>query len=337
MRLERHGSGSWSDASDGVAVALGVFDGVHVGHRHVLTMLAERAGSLGVPPAVLTFDPHPLEVVAPDRAPRLLTTVEHRIELFGRLGIGLTAVLRFDDEVRDVTPAAFASGALADDLGARLVVVGEDFRFGRDRTGHVGLLAELGEGLGFRLEVVPLVGADRPWSSTRIRTMVGEGDVRGAAEALGRPHEVWGTVVRGDRRGHRVGFPTANLAVDRHIALPANGVYAVTVGHDALEALRGVANVGVRPTFGGGEDTAPVVEAHLLDAEDPDLYGDDLRVRFVERLRRERPFDGIEALRAQIREDVGAAREALERLHGRGGLGGRGTAPRRRATGNQGD
>jgi len=307
--IERRGPGDWGGAADGAAFALGVFDGVHVGHRHVLAMLARRAAELGVPPAVLTFDPHPLEIVAPQHAPALLTTIAHRIELFSEAGVDLTAVLGFDEAVRDVSPTAFVADTLAADLHARLVVVGEDFRFGRDRTGHVGLLAELGEVHRFEVEVVPLVGGDRPWSSTRIRQMVAAGDVAAARAALGRPHEVWGTVVEGDHRGSGIGFPTANLATHPRAALPANGVYAVTVGHDAAEALPGVANVGVRPTF--GDDERPVVEAHVLDGEH-DLYGDEIRVRFMDRIRDERRFDGIEALTEQIAEDVRTARTLLQ-------------------------
>ena len=307
--IERRGPGNWDVAGDGAAVALGVFDGVHVGHRHVLAMLARRAERLDVPPVVLTFDPHPLEVVAPEHAPALLTTLDHRIELFADAGVDLTAVLVFDEAVRDVSPTAFVADTLADDLGARLVVVGEDFRFGRDRTGHVGLLAELGQAHGFEIDVVPLVGGDRPWSSTRIRQMIAAGDVAAARAALGRPHEVWGIVVEGDRRGSGIGFPTANLETHPRAALPANGVYAVTVGHEAAEAMPGVANVGVRPTFGG--DERPVVEAHVLGG-DHDLYGDEIRVRFVDRIRDERRFDGIEALKTQIAHDVEAARKLLQ-------------------------
>jgi riboflavin kinase/FMN adenylyltransferase len=309
MTVERRGPGSWEDAAGGVALALGVFDGVHVGHRHVLATLRRRADGLGVPPGVLTFDPHPLEVVAPEHAPPLLTTLEHRIELFAEAGVALTAVLAFDEAVRDVAPTAFVGETLAGDLRARLVVVGEDFRFGRDRTGHVGLLAELGEGHGFEVEVVPLVGGDRPWSSTRIRQMVAAGDVGAARAALGRPHEVWGKVVEGDRRGSTIGFPTANLDTHPRAALPANGVYAVTVGHHAAEALAGVANVGLRPTFGG--DERPVVEAHVLDGEH-DLYGDEIRVRFIDRIRDERRFDGVDALTEQIEKDVHTARRLLQ-------------------------
>lgn len=307
MKVLRGRPGSW--ASDGVAraFAIGVFDGVHLGHRYVLKMLRDHAAAAGMEPGVLTFDPHPLAVVAPAGAPAMLTGIEHRIELLGDLGMELIAVLEFDEPVRNWSPATFITETIAGALAAQVVVVGEDFRFGRDRTGHVGLLQEMGTALGFETVIVPLVGEDRPVSSTRIREMIAAGDVTGAAAALARPHELWGEVVPGDARGRSIGTPTANLAVPPAIAVPAAGVYAVTVGRTADEALSGVANIGTRPTFGGEGLT---VEAHLLDF-DGDLYGQTLRVRFVGRIRDEQRFDGPDALVAQIRDDIEAAREIL--------------------------
>lgn len=304
--LDGHPS-EWPPADARRAVAIGVFDGIHIGHRHVLETLCTRAAESGLEPCVLTFDPHPLAVVAPDHAPKMLTSIGHRIELLGALGVHTVAVVTFDQEVRSWSPAAFTSDLLVGALGAELVVVGEDFRFGRDRTGHVGLLREMGSALGFETEVVPLVGSDRPVSSTRIREMISLGDVAGAAEALGRAHEVAGTVVEGDGRGKGIGVPTANVEVPSPFAIPGRGVYAVRAGRDATESMPGVANVGVRPTFGGDVE---VLEVHVFD-RDLDLYGRELRVRFVARIRDERAFPDVEALVAQIARDIDTARAAL--------------------------
>ena len=295
--------------SDGVAraVTVGVFDGVHLGHRHIVRVLGERAAADGLEPAVITFDPHPLAVVTPDRAPAMLTGIEHRIELLGSLGVELVAVLPFDETVRAWSAEAFVGETIAGALRAGLVVVGTDFRFGRGRAGDVDLLAELGEASGFGVEVVPLVGDDLPVSSTRIREMIAGGEVAVAAEALGRPHELWGEVVAGDGRGRSIGVPTANLAVAPGMALPGRGVYAATAGRAREEAIPAVANVGTRPTFDGEDVT---VEAHLLEF-DEDLYGEVLRLRFVDRIRDEQRFEGPEELVEQIRRDIERAHEIL--------------------------
>lgn len=307
MRLLTGSPSTWHAGSGTVALAIGVFDGIHVGHRHVLGVLRARARELGLESGVVTFDPHPLAVVAPDRVPPMLTTIEQRLELLEELGIDLAAVVAFDDDVRMLSPAAFVTELLAGRLGAGLVVVGEDFRFGKDRTGHVGLLREMGTALGFATEVVPLVGGDAPVSSTRIRAMIANGDVAGAALALARPYELRGPVVPGDGRGRQIGVPTANVAAAPGIALPRRGVYAAWCGRSADEAIAGVVNVGVRPTFGGGIE---MVEAHLLGFEG-DLYGSDLRVRFVDRIRDEQRFDSVDDLVAQIARDVERARTLL--------------------------
>lgn len=291
------------------AVTIGVYDGLHRGHRHVISILRGAAAAHGgLECAVVTFDPHPLAVVAPDRAPRLLTSVEHRLELLAEAGLDLAAVLPFDEAMRQHTSAHFAATVLSAALRARLVVVGEDFRFGHQRTGNVASLAELGDAHGFTLQVVPLVGGQAPVSSTRVRALVAAGDLAGAAEALGRPHEVRGAVVAGDGRGRGLGFPTANVAVPAGLARPPAGVYAVRVGRRGEPLLPGVANLGTRPTFAGGD--GETLEVHLLD-HPGDLYGEALRVAFVARLRDERRFDGPEDLVRQIRADVAAARAVL--------------------------
>jgi riboflavin kinase / FMN adenylyltransferase len=288
------------------ALTIGVFDGLHVGHRRVLGEVTRRARSLDLETCVLTFDPHPLAVVAPGNAPRLLTTIEHRIELLESVGIEVVAVVPFDDEVRTWNPSAFVD-LVVEGLGAALVVVGEDFRFGRDRAGDVEVLRGLGAPRGLEVDVVPLVGGESPVSSTRIREMIADGDVVGAAGALDRHHEVRGVVVEGDGRGRTIGVPTANVSVSPEAALPGRGVYAVRAAVEPADWMPGVANIGVRPTFGGD---AEVVEVHLLDRE-RDLYGETLRVRFIERIRDEQRFPDAEALVARIGLDMVEARRVL--------------------------
>ncbi len=307
MRVLRGDYDGWVPPEGGAAVAVGVFDGVHRGHQAVLAGLREQAAELGgLPATVLTFDRHPLEVVAPDRAPRLLTDPDRKVELLGELGVDTVAVLTFDERARGLTPEEFAADVLVGGLGASLVAVGADFRFGKDRSGDVDELRDLGLGLGYYVEEVALLGDGAPVSSTRIRAAVAAGDVESAAGDLGRFFELAGRVVEGDRRGAAVGFPTANLAVALNLLIPARGVYAAWA--DVADGTwPAVVNVGVRPTFGGD---AEVVEAHLLDFAG-DLYGATLRLRFVTRLRDERRFAGIEELSAQIGRDVEAGRLAL--------------------------
>jgi riboflavin kinase/FMN adenylyltransferase len=307
VRVLRGHPTDWDVGPERTALAVGVFDGVHLGHRHVLGALVQRARERGIASGVVTFDPHPLSIVAPERVPPMLTTIEQRLELLEGLGVEVVAVVAFDDELRIWSPATFVTDLLAGSLHAATVVVGEDFRFGRDRTGHVGLLRELGMGLGFETEVVPLVGGDQPISSTRIRAMIAAGDVAGATAALGRPHEVRGIVVPGDGRGRSIGIPTANVAPRPGIAMPRRGVYAVRAGRTADEDRAGVANVGVRPTFAGSDE---VLEVHLLDL-DEDLYGAELRVRFHDRIRDEERFESVDALVRQIGGDVEEARRLL--------------------------
>jgi riboflavin kinase / FMN adenylyltransferase len=307
MRVLHGHPSTWDPDGTRRAVAVGVFDGLHAGHRHVLRDMADRARAAALETCVVTFDPHPLAVVAPEHAPRMLTTVEQRIELLEELDVDLVAVVPFDDEVRSWSPASFVTDLLVGGLGAVLVVVGEDFRFGRDRTGHVGLLREMGAALGFETDIVSLVGDDSPLSSTRIRELIAAGDVASAARLLERHHEVIGVVVEGDGRGRTIGVPTANVAVAAEVALPAHGVYAVLAAPVPGEWVSGVANIGVRPTFGGD---AEVLEVHMLDRE-LDLYGETLRVRFVDRIREERRFPDADALVAQIWADIEEARHLL--------------------------
>jgi len=291
------------------AVAIGVFDGVHRGHQAVIEDLVEGAAALGLCPIALTFDPHPLEFLAPERAPRLLGSIEHRVELLGRLGVEIVGVLPFPI-IRDLAPAVFATEVLSDRLMARQVAVGADFRFGRDREGDLTLLTEAGARAGFEVKAVSLVTAagGEVVSSSQIRSMLEQGEVEAAERMLGRPFELRGPVIHGDARGRAIGFPTANLHIPDRLAVPAYGVYAAWAHWEGLERPA-VVNIGVRPTFGKDGRT---VEAHLLGF-DGDLYGVEMTLRFVERIRPEVRFDGVEALVAQIGRDVQAAAAILGR------------------------
>jgi riboflavin kinase / FMN adenylyltransferase len=298
-------------------VAIGNFDGVHRGHRAVLLDTAGDAERRGLKPAVLTFSPHPS--VALGRAePPVLTRLARKLELFARIAPAIEPLVeRFDLAFAAQSPAEFAERVLASRLFARVVVVGQNFRFGKARQGDFDALVRLGERLGFETRTHRLVGdADGPWSSTRIREALGKGDLAAATEMLGRPHMISGVVVAGDRRGRTIGFPTANLG-EVEEALPPWGVYAVLVDREeasggAAALARGVANIGVRPTVTPGE-TRPSVEVHLFDWSG-DLYGAKLRVHLIERLRPEQRFAGLDALKAQIARDAAAARARLSAL-----------------------
>lgn len=292
------------------AVAIGVFDGVHRGHQAVLRHLTERAREIDGRPIALTFDPHPLEFLDPNRAPDLLTTIDQRATVMESCGVEIMGVLPFQ-QIRDLDPTLFAVEILSLRLNARWLTVGENFRFGRDRTGDADLLRQVGEQQGFALDVVSMVGEEsEPISSTRIRALLAAGDVAGAAELLGRRFELEGPVVHGESRGAAIGFPTANLHIPERMAVPANGVYAVfaTV---AGRRHRAVVNIGVRPTFGINTRT---VEAHIIDF-DEDIYGEEVALEFVAHLRAERRFEGLESLVAQIGEDLRQAVAILESVH----------------------
>jgi riboflavin kinase/FMN adenylyltransferase len=293
----------------GSAVTIGVYDGVHRGHQTVLSDLAQRAEALGVAQrAVLTFDRHPLSLVAPERVPRLLTTIEQRLEILESLGVDLVGILPFD-EIRDMDAKDFVDQVLLRALGAKLVVIGTNFRFGRDRAGDVAALRKQGTHHGFEVDAVELLRGDGATvSSSAIRSLLAVGDVEGAEHALGRPFELRGLVVAGDGRGRALGFPTANLSFSKELAVPAVGVYAVWVNVGG-RSIPGVANVGVRPTFGGEVLT---VEAHLMGFED-DLYGQTLAVEFKYRLRDELRFSGVDELAIQISRDAGEASRRLQR------------------------
>ncbi len=295
-------------------VTIGVFDGVHRGHQRIVARAVQAAAELGLPVVVVTFDPHPDEVVRPGTHPPLLCTARREWQLLAGLGVDAVLVIPFTLEFSRLGPDEFVRAVLVDRLHAARVVVGENFRFGHKAAGDVELLAELGEKYEFTAEGVPLLTENGVTvSSTGIRAMLAEGDVAGAAHDLGRPHRVEGVVVRGHQRGRALGFPTANLETLPHTAIPADGIYVgwlTQLDTDGAELDRWPAaiSVGTNPTFDGRERT---VEAYALDRDDLDLYGDHVAVDFVARLRATVKFASVDELIAQMRADVDDARRVL--------------------------
>jgi riboflavin kinase/FMN adenylyltransferase len=279
-------------------VAIGVFDGVHKGHRAVI----EEADT------VLTFDPHPLSVINPDAAPKLIMPFDVKRDVIDGLGVDELVIIQFDKEFMKIPAEEFISRILVEQLGATKVSVGENFRFGAKAKGTPKMLAERDE---FETRVVPLVEVDgETVSSTRVRALVAAGEVDAAMRCLGAPFMVEGKVVEGDQRGRELGFPTANLVPDDRLVVPGHGVFAAFAnGHPAA------VNVGIRPTFETGRGL--LIEAYLIDF-DADLYGQNLRVAFVSRLRGERRFPSVEDLIAQMHRDVAEAREITARYQDRG-------------------
>ncbi len=289
----------------GSVVVIGNFDGVHRGHQAVLTQARSIADEQGLRCVVLTFDPHPSEVLGRGKKPRL-ASVERRVELLHRHGADEVIVEPFTLELAAYSPERFAKEILVARLEAKVIVVGSNFRFGAKRVGDIGTLAELGKDLGFEARPAEVAGdAKGPFSSTRVREAIAAGNLAEANEVLGRPHSISGVVVQGDKLGRTIGFPTANLG-DIPEILPPNGVYAVRVEQkqDGSEHL-GVCNIGVRPTVSQGLQLR--IEVHLLDF-DADLYGQTLRVEIVGRIREERKMAGLDALKAQIAKDIDVAR-----------------------------
>ncbi|MBO6235209.1 MAG: bifunctional riboflavin kinase/FAD synthetase [Schwartzia sp.] len=289
----------------GCVVAVGTFDGVHIGHRDLLSRAVSLAQDTGVPCVVFTFQNHPLSVLAPDRVPPSLSSPEERCRVFASLGVDFVIEESFTKELA-LLPAEDFLSRLVETLDPRMVVVGENFSFGAGGRGTPEFLAAKGKEMGFHVEKMSLLSyAGKTVSSTRIRALLSEGDVRLAGELLGRPFSMAGVVVHGDERGRTLGFPTANLLPPKGEACPANGAYAVRVELEKGGEQIGVANVGNNPTFGGGERR---VETHILDFSG-DLYGQKITVRFIERLREEKKFPSPEALVEQIRRDEQKARE----------------------------
>jgi riboflavin kinase/FMN adenylyltransferase len=295
-------------------VTIGEFDGVHRGHQRIVRHAMTAAAELGLPVVVITFDPHPDEVVRPGSHPPLLCTTTGRSQLLAGLGVDAVCVLPFTLEFSRLGPDEFVRAVLVDQLHAARVVVGENFRFGHKAAGDIALLAEMGEKYDFTAEGVPLLTENGVTiSSTGIRAMLASGDVVGAAHDLGRPHRVEGVVVRGQQRGRSLGFPTANLRTLPHTAIPADGVYAgwlVSLDSAGLETERWPAaiSVGTNPTFDGRERT---VEAYALDRDDLDLYGTQVAVDFVARLRATLKFSSVADLVEQMHVDVDDSRRLL--------------------------
>jgi riboflavin kinase/FMN adenylyltransferase len=295
-------------------VTIGAYDGVHLGHRAVIDQVKALAAAQDCQTVVVTFDKHPAMVVRPESAPKLLCDLDQKLELLADAGVDATYVVHFDEERAKETAEEFVHEVLVGCLSARAVVVGEDFHFGHKRGGNVALLQEMGASLGFTVEGLALVGTGGTdgtvVSSTAIRSLLAEGDVGGAAAMLGRPHEVRGTVEHGDKRGRELGFPTANLQIPAEIQLPADGIYAGWFERADGSVHATAMSLGHRPTFYERPSGAPLLECNLLDFAG-DLYGEAVRVRFVERLRGEVKFDGIDPLIAQMAADVDQTRSLL--------------------------
>jgi riboflavin kinase / FMN adenylyltransferase len=295
-------------------VTIGEFDGVHRGHQRIVGRAREVAARLGLPVVVVTFDPHPVEVIRPGSHPLYLCTARRRSQLLAELGVDAICVIEFTLEFSRLGPDEFVHAVLVDRLHAAAVVVGENFRFGHKAAGDVALLAELGEKYEFTAEGVPLLAEHGVTiSSTAIRALLAAGDVTGAALDLGRPHRVEGVVVRGHQRGKALGFPTANLETMPHTAIPADGIYAgslISLDPEGTEAERWPAaiSVGTNPTFDGKDRT---VEAHALDRDDLDLYGAHVAADFTSRLRPTIKFDSVGELVEQMHADVAQARQLL--------------------------
>jgi riboflavin kinase/FMN adenylyltransferase len=292
-------------------LALGNFDGVHRGHQKILERLRRVALERGATSVVMTFDPHPPRVVRPDKAPLLLMTKEQKLDAIAAAGIQGSAVLRFTPEISRWDPEMFVTTILVDWLQVSEVWVGANFLFGHDRAGNFSLLRTLGARYGFKAEKIdPIRYKDFVVSSTRVRRLVAEGRVDEAGALLGHQYYVDGTVVRGDGRGKTIGFPTANLCTDNEL-LPPFGVYATTTTTADGVVRPSVTNVGVRPTVDSSGRTG--VETHIFNF-DKDLYGGVIRVGFVQRLRDERMFESVDALRTQIGADCDRARALFDRL-----------------------
>jgi len=290
-------------------LTLGVFDGLHLGHQLIMKTVVERAPAVGAVPTVITFDPHPRAVLHPESAPPLLQTFDQKIEAFGVLGIEQTIVVRFTKEFASIRAEEFLTEIVMERLHAKEVYLGKGFAFGHNREGNIDLLRKLGTKLGFVAGEVPEVRLrERRVSSSKIRELLSRGQVNLARRMLGRPYGVEGLVERGAERGHKLGFPTANLHPHNRV-IPKNGVY-VTGTLIEGQWRRSVTNVGLRPTF--GEATEPSVETYVMNW-DGDLYGDVVRVRFLYRLRDERKFSSIDELKAQIERDVARANSYFER------------------------
>ena len=288
-----------------VALTIGNFDGVHLGHQAMLERVNRAARSRGLVSAVMTFEPHPREFFAPDKAPTRLTSLREKLERLAELGVDQVLVCRFDYDFARVAAGEFIERIVVGGLGARWVLVGDDFRFGARRLGDFDLLAAAGRRFGFEVERMPsyAVGGVRA-SSTAVREHLAAGDMDGAAALLGRPYSISGRVVHGDKLGARIGFPTANVRL-QHNRPPVMGIFAVELAGLGPSPLPGAASLGVRPTV--RSDATPVLEVHLFDF-DRDVYGQRVQVRFFKKLRDEEKYPDLDTLTSAIARDVIAAR-----------------------------
>ncbi len=282
------------------AVTVGVFDGVHRGHRHLVAALLEEARRENLATVAITFNPHPRTVLRPGETIAYLTSLEERVELLQSLGLDAVGVLAFTSELAQLEPREFL-GLLVDELDMRLLLVGPDFAFGRNRAGTFEVSSEIGEDLGFRVEVASMLdeGGEKV-GSTAVRQALGRGDVSQVAHLLGRPFSLRGPVIEGEKRGRELGFPTANIAIGLDHALPAYGIY-VSRAYVRETAYEACTSIGVRPTFEG--DEKPTVEAFILDF-DGDVYGEELRIELLERLRGEERFESADELVVQMHKDI---------------------------------
>ncbi|MCW2807589.1 MAG: ribF [Marmoricola sp.] len=297
-------------------VLIGNFDGLHLGHRHLIRRAAELAKADGLGVVAVTFDPHPIAVLRPEHAPLALTDIDRRCFLMAEAGVDDVLVLPFTREVAAWSPQAFVDRVLVEGLRAAVVVVGVSFRFGAKAAGDVAMLTEAGRAQDFQVEGVALDGGPQVWSSTYVRTCLAGGDVEGAAEALGRPYALVGPVTRGEQRGRELGYPTANVSTGG-LAAPADGVYAgwLTLldpadGQTRVgEPLPAAISVGTNPTFDGERERR--VEAYVLDRNDLDLYDKPVEISFVARIRGMVKFDGVDELTETMAQDVVRTRELL--------------------------
>ena len=307
MRITR---GVPAAAAGATALTIGNFDGVHLGHQAMLAELKRAGGRLGLPACVLTFEPHPREFFAPDQAPTRLTSLREKLELLAQQGVERVHVCRFNYRFAQTTPEDFIERIIARGLGARWVLVGDDFRFGARRAGDFVMLKQRAPRHGFEVAVLPNVALDgERISSTAVRQALAAGDLERAQRLLGRSYSISGRVVRGDGLGRKLGFPTANVQM-KHNRPPLAGIFAVRLHGAADEPLRGVASLGVRPTVKHGG--APVLEVHILDFNG-DLYRRHVRVEFLHKFRDEEKYADLATLTKRIALDVENAREFFRR------------------------
>jgi riboflavin kinase/FMN adenylyltransferase len=298
-------------AQSPIALTIGNFDGVHLGHQAMLSRLRDTAREAQLPPCVMTFEPHPREFFAPDQAPARLTTLREKLELLAAQGLERAHVLRFDYRLAQITAEDFVERVLVHGLGVRYLLVGDDFRFGARRSGDFALLSARAGELGYQVQAMTSVIVDgERVSSTAVRKALEQGDMARAARLLGRPYSISGSVVHGDALGRELGYPTANVRI-RHNRPPLMGIFAVELDGIGKAPARGVASLGIRPTV--KQQGEPVLEVFLLDF-DGDLYGSRVRVDFLHKFRDEQKFADLAALKAKIAEDVAATRDYFARI-----------------------